>query len=277
MTYKTLMVHLELNRDNAGLLQIAGTLAEQFKARVIGIAACQPTQTMYPKSYGPDKIMAEDRAKMTNELAAAEMQFRTTLAGHATNLDWRSAITYLPLAEYISEQSRAADLIITGKDIGGTIFDNTRRVNIGSLAMRSGRPILLVPPGISSLSLEHVFVGWKDTRETRRALADALPLLHLAKSLTILGVTPHEGQLPRIQSEADDVAGWLEQHQIAATPTAVTAQGPDVTALHSLLRAGMCDLLVAGAYGHNRYSEWVFGGVTQDFLLSPDLCVLLSH
>ena len=277
MPYKTLMVHLELNGDNAGLLQIAGSLAERFKAGVIGIAACQPIQTVYGENLAAGEIMAQDRTAIAEELAAAETEFRSALAGRATSLEWRSAITYLPLAEYIAEQARAADLIITGKDIGGAVFDYTRRVNIGALAMRAGRPILVVPQGISALPLMHVFAGWKETRETRRALADALPLLHLAKNATILGVALHEGQLPRIEDEARDVAAWLDRHQITATPAAVAAEGSEAETLHAQLRAGKCDLLIAGAYGHTRLSEWVFGGVTEDFLLDPDFCVLLSH
>jgi nucleotide-binding universal stress UspA family protein len=37
------------------------------------------------------------------------------------------------------------------------------------------------------------------------------------------------------------------------------------------------DLVVAGAYGHTRLQEWVFGGVTRELLLQQRHCVLLSH
>ena len=104
-----------------------------------------------------------------------------------------------------------------------------------------------------------------------------MPLLQLAKKTTILAVAPHEGQIARIQDEAADVAAWLERHRIAATPVAVAARGSEAETLQAQLRAGKCDLLIAGAYGHNRLSEWVFGGVTGDLLLDPDFCVLLSH
>ena len=145
MDYKTLMVHLELGRDNSGLLKIAGDLAGRYKAAVIGIAACQPIRVLYDEGYGTGDVLAVDRQEMEKEIAAAETQFRTALAGRAASLEWRSVITFLPLAEYIAEQARTADLIITGKDIGGVLLDNTRRVDIGALAMLAGRPILLVP------------------------------------------------------------------------------------------------------------------------------------
>lgn len=276
MSYKTLMVHLELNDDNTGLLEITGALAERFQAGVIGIAACQPMQILYDEGFTAGEVVAQDRAEMAKEIAAAETQFRTALADRANRLEWRSAITYLSLADYIAEQARAADLIITGKDIGGQLLDSTRRVNIGDLAMRAGRPLLLVPQGISALPLEHVFVGWKDTRESRRAVADALPLLRQAKLATVLGIA-RSGQIPRVQAEVQDVAAWLERQQVAATPMTAVARGTDAETLHAQLREAKCDLLVAGAYGHNRLSEWVFGGVTNDFLLDPDFCVLLSH
>ena len=37
------------------------------------------------------------------------------------------------------------------------------------------------------------------------------------------------------------------------------------------------DLIVAGAYGHTRLREWIFGGVTEEFVHDPRRFVLLSH
>jgi nucleotide-binding universal stress UspA family protein len=276
MDYKTLLVHLELSGDNGGVLEIAAEIAERCNASVIGIAACQPFQVLYDEGFTAGELMVQDRAEIAREISMAEAQFRAALGGRVRNLEWRSAITYMSLAEYIAEQSRAADLIITGKDIGASLLDNTRRVNIGELAMWAGRPVLVVPQGITSLPLDHVCVGWKETREARRALADALPLLRLSRQVTVLSVASG-GRLPQVRAEIKDVTDWLERHQVMATPLVTEAKGSDAASLHAQLWAGNCRLLVAGAYGHNRLSEWVFGGVTNDLLLDPDFCVLLSH
>jgi nucleotide-binding universal stress UspA family protein len=276
MDYKTLMVHLELNGDNAGLLEVTANLAARFEAHVIGIAACQPIQVLYDEGYGTGEASVQDHVEVVREIAAAETQFRAALAGRVKSVEWRSAITFVSLAEYLAEESRAADLIITGKDIGSSLFDNTRRVDIGALAMWAGRPVLIVPQGVSALPLKNVFVGWKETRESRRALADALPLLRQSQETTVLTVAP-SNHLPRAKEQADDIVAWLQRHKVTAKPAAVAAKGGDAETLHAKLREGKCDLLVAGAYGHNRLTEWVFGGVTSDFLLDPDFCVLLSH
>jgi hypothetical protein len=52
--------------------------------------------------------------------------------------------------------------------------------------LRVGRPMLVVPPG--TLKTDRILIGWKDSREARRALQDSLPLLHEAKSVTVVEV-----------------------------------------------------------------------------------------
>ncbi len=120
MTYRTLMVHLELQKSNDTLLKFVGDLAEHFQAHVIGIAACQPMQILYDEGFTAGDVMVQDRAEITREIAAAESGFRKALDGRAPSLEWRHAVTYAPLASYIAEESRAADLLITGPDLGAS-------------------------------------------------------------------------------------------------------------------------------------------------------------
>lgn len=37
------------------------------------------------------------------------------------------------------------------------------------------------------------------------------------------------------------------------------------------------DLIVAGAYGHSRFREWILGGVTQELLDASPVPLLLAH
>jgi nucleotide-binding universal stress UspA family protein len=276
MDYKTLLVHLELNGDNEGVLKIAGELAQRFQAKVIGIAAAQPVRPLYDESCTSAEVMAEDQAEIDQEIGVCVAQFRQALEGKATSLEWRSTVTFDSLDGYIADQARCADLIITGKDIGGALFDTTRRVNIGRLAVMAGRPLLLVPQGIVSLSLENVFLAWKDTREARRAAMDSLPLLRAAGHVTVAEVTPVRDQAAA-EKRLTDVGQWLDRHGIAASRAAIATPHSQEGVLRAELVQRRCDLLVAGAYGHARLGEWVFGGMTEDVLLDPDFCVLLSH
>ena len=276
MTYKTLLVHMTLGGDNAGVLGIAGQLAERFGAKVIGIAAAQPIQPMYNEGCSVVDLVSEDRAEKDQELADCAVQFRSALQGIVSRLEWRSVITIDLLANYVAEQASCADLIITAKDPGAEFMDNSRHLALGDLVLKAGRPVLVVPPGITALPLQHVHIAWKDTREARRAAADALPLLEAAGQAVVLQVAAESGQA-EAQAQVKDVAGWLEQHGVKAQPCVVVTGRSEVGALHAALVERKCDLLVAGAYGHNRLGEWMFGGVTQDVLLDPGFCVLLAH
>lgn len=276
MSYRTLLVHLELNGDNEGLLNIAAELAKRFESRVIGIAAAQPIQPLVDEGLCMPGLAVRDRAEIEREMSLCRQQFEKALQGHATETAWRSIITFDSLAQYIADEARCADLIITGPDIGAPMLDNTRRVDIGDLAFRAGRPILIVPRGIKSLAFRHVFLAWKEGREARRAALDGLPLLKASGHVTVLEVTSNAAT-PAAEPHIKDVAGWLQQHQVQATPVVVGTQSLQSGYLHAELLGRHCDLLVAGAYGHNRLGEWIFGGVTQDVLLDPSFCVLLSH
>lgn len=276
MAYRTLMVYLQAGEDNAGVLSIAAGLAEQYDANVIGISACQPCNPIYEEGFAAGDVVTEDRAEIGKELDAAAGQFHAALDRADRRTEWRSAVTYGPLADYIAEQARAADLVIIGRQSGGTFFDQTRSVDVGSLVMQAGRPVLLVPEGIRSLPLRHVIVGWNDTRESRQAISDAVPLLRAAGHVTVLELCK-TGQRPIAQQQVQDVGAWLKRQDIDAAPLLVETDASEAVALPLELRKHGCDLLVAGAYGHNRLNEWMFGGVTQDVLLNPQLCVLLSH
>jgi nucleotide-binding universal stress UspA family protein len=53
--------------------------------------------------------------------------------------------------------------------------------------------------------------------------------------------------------------------------------GDTAEALASVASDELADLLVAGAYGHSRLGEWIWGGVTQKVMSSSQVCCLLSH
>ena len=276
MEFKTLMAHLELGQPNDHLLAIAADLAQRLKAHMVGIAGCQPIRLDWTDAYITAEVLAEDAKEIERQMGVAEKAFRAAMEGRAAGAEWRSTVTMGSLADYIATQARAADLIITGPDIGASLFDHTRRVGITDLVMEAGRPVLIVPKGQGQLPLHHVLIGWKGTRECRRAVADALPLLKLAYQVSVTEIAA-DADMSRAKHHVSDVAAWLGRHGIKAKAAAVAAAGADSDRLQELARETQADLVVAGAYGHSRLREWVLGGVTGDFLLSPDRCVFLSH
>ena len=275
MTYRTLMVHLEPGRANAGLLRIVSDLADRFDARVIGIAACRPMQFAYSEGYVPADLIEQDRNILEKEINIVEAEFRKALQARTRTLEWRSEVTFGALTEYIAREARSADLVVTGPGFGARL-DAARFVNIDDLVMQVGRPVLVVPAAADELKLEQVVIGWKDTREAQRATFDALPLLKKATHVTVVEICD-EKEIAAARTRVEDVVGWLKWHGVVTESQASLSTGDDAGLLNAIAREQGANMVVAGAYGHSRLREWVLGGVTRDLLLRGDKFSLLSH
>lgn len=272
----TLMVRLELGHTNAGLLQIAGDLAERLHASLIGIAACQPMQIVCGDGYMSGDVIEQEREEFETEIKEAETEFRSTLQAQVRDLEWRSAVSFASVPDYLAHQARSADLMITGVDRNSSLLDSSRYVSIGDLVMQVGRPVLIVPASAGKLKLGRVLIGWKDTREARRAAFDALPLLRMAAHVTVVEIAA-EQELAAASAHLKDVVGWLKRNGVIAEPIASPSTGDDAKGLNAVADEQQADLIVAGAYGHSRLREWVLGGVTHDLLLRAARCSFVSH
>lgn len=277
----SLMVRLAAGAPNDALLQLTADLAARLEvAKVIGISARQP-MPIYgsPDMYVPPELATWDREQIDKELKAAEQEFRSALDGKVAAIDWRSTVvTYGSIADYVAEQMRAADLLLTAAHEGGALLDGSRYVNVADLVLRAGRPVLVAASTQDKLDLRTVVVGWKDAREARRAVHDALPLLRLAERVIVVEIAATD-DLADARTRTQDVAAWLGMYGVAASARAVVATTSEAVQLRNMasdleLDAG---LLVGGAYGHTRLREWVLGGVTRDILLQPARCSFVSH
>jgi nucleotide-binding universal stress UspA family protein len=272
--YRTLLVHLEQGHSNADLLQIAGDLSQVFDAGVIGMAALPPVVDADGNPSLPEAFVDPDR--LASEMESMEAEFRDALHARAGALEFRTAHPAVDLAEAISRQARSADLIVTCPARGDR-HDASRALNTGALVMQAGRPVLLVPPSAVTLTPARIMIGWKDTRETRRAVADAVPFLQRATEVRLIEIVA-EGHMDAAWRDLDDLLKWLKHHGVSARAGLIPSNGgDDASQLHAAAEREACDVIVAGVYGHRRFREWMLGGVTRDLLLSPKRCSLVSH
>lgn len=274
MSYKTLMVHLDLDVPNDARLAVAGALAERFDASVIGIAAAdfQPSTYFYG-SFG-DTLISQGQEEIKKGLQKLEELFRSALKGRADKLDWRSAIGH-PVP-FIAAQARAADLVIVNRYTIEGLADLTREVDPADLVMSAGRPLLVVPPDATSINSDTVVIGWKDTREARRAVLDALPLLRASRKAIVVTIEEAANLRPAHEAAADVVA-FLQRHGVVAEAAAKPPTDDVAGVLEEVARDHKADIIVVGAYGHNRLTEWALGGVTRDILMKSARAALISH
>jgi nucleotide-binding universal stress UspA family protein len=275
MTYATIMAHLELGRPNTSVLQVAGDLADRLHAGVIGIAACQTMAFGYGENYMSGAIIEQVQDEVDKEFKEAELEFRKALQPRIATLDWRSAVMFAPLADWLAREARCADMVVTGSPTRA-FLDPSRHVNMVDLVMQIGRPVLIVPEACAATTLNRMVVAWKDTRESRHAALDALPLLKLAAHVTVVEIARRE-DLPEAEKRLVDVVRWLKRHGIEAQSVTSETVGDDVARLSAIADERNADLIVAGAYGHSRLREWALGGVTGDLLMRAKRCTFVSH
>jgi nucleotide-binding universal stress UspA family protein len=273
MTFSTLLVHLELEHSNDARLRIAGDLAEQFNATLIGIAACNPQPAHYAGGAFAQDLVAQQRSEIKKRMSETEALFRSAVQKRARHVEWRSAMAR-PV-DYVTREARAADLVITGVNRDGLLLDPLRRLDPSDLVMQAGRPVFVVPPEAEYLKLKSALVAWKDTREARRAVADALPLLHKVEEVAVVEVIADEANRSAAHAQVDDVAAWLGRHGITAFGRVFHAVKEE-DQIDQIWQYG-ADFLVAGAYGHTRMREWVFGGFTRSLLTRSRHCSFLAH
>jgi nucleotide-binding universal stress UspA family protein len=278
MTYATIMVCLASDQSNERCLAIAGQLAGRFDARVIGIAAAEFSPPLYFMAGDQaERLLDHGRNAVRKRLTELEVEFRKAMNGCAKQIEWRSHIE-MPI-RFIAQEARAADLIVIGQSAGNALTDPFAQASPTDLIMQAGRPLFVVPETANWLDLRSALVAWKDTAEARRAVLDALPMLRQAKDVTVAEIVEVGGTRQAALMRTGDVVSWLLRHGITATAL-VPEESSEWDPMISLDRVASnvgAGLIVAGAYGHSRFREWILGGVTRDLIVSASRCSLLSR
>lgn len=282
MSLKDILVHLDVTPRSAVRMELAAGLAVRHGAHLIGVHVIDIPSVNY--FYGaampfvpanPEDIVARIRAEATEAAAPVEAAFRDCLRRNSIEGEWRLVEGNPPTM--VALHARYADLCVVGQPNPYEPQD-ADAVTVTTV-MTSGRPVLAVPfAGEFRTVGESVLVAWNASREAARAVNDAMPLLVGSKRVTILAINPQRGVLGHGDVPAADIALHLARHGLKAEAAHTVAKDiSDGEALLSYAADIGADLIVAGAYGHSRARELVFGGVTRTLIAEMTAPVLLSH
>lgn len=271
MGYAALIVNVETGTSSNAPIQIAAGLAGRFGAALIGVAA-EPlalTSAAAGALAYPATLLPHEQERVRAMLAGAEERFRSVLApDQAAQAEWRGFIGNPTVA--LAEEARSADLLVIATEAAA---------DAGEVLMRAGRPILVVPATITALEASTIVIGWQDTTQARRAIADALPFLERARKVLVLTVTGRDRPAAEMAPAGlEAITRLLVRHGVKAEAEARPLRQASVAdELIQAARNAGADLIVSGGYGHARLREWAFGGVTRDLLTRCPICCLLSH
>lgn len=146
----------------------------------------------------------------------------------------------------------------------------------GRLLLASGRPMVLAPPTPRTRQSGVVLIGWKETPEAARALTAVSPLLAFVRRIVVASV--EDGRHAPTES-LQNLMRQLRRRNVAVEALTIPTEGRSVAdRLMWTANSVDADLLVAGAYGHTRIWDLIFGGVTRSLLDGRSDCpVFLTH
>jgi nucleotide-binding universal stress UspA family protein len=279
MTVKTILLYVPSGKNATPALEAVLKIAGPRSAHVIGLhlAPDLPVYGEFPAEVSQDVI---DRLQKAGEetAAAAREVFEEAFKDSVVTHEWRSFMaSYVMGADMIAQQGRSVDLIVCAKP--GTEAGDAWSDFAETALMRSGRPVLLVPPDAAGKPIgTHAVIAWNDTREAARAAFDSLDLIAGAASVRAITLIESEDQRPAAEANGAHLAATLARHGIKAEfEVSYASSGATGKAILAKLLDNGCDLLIMGGYSHSRFREMLFGGVSRDILRDTWVPTLVSH
>jgi nucleotide-binding universal stress UspA family protein len=179
------------------------------------------------------------------------------------------------VAPALSRLSSWHDLVVVDREPHGTVASVSE---LGDIVVASLAPVILVPPRRREASLDSVALAWNHSEEALHAIHSARPLLERARRVVLLEGGDDDARAERGWNPKFDIARYLEHQGLRGERHAIQGNGSAAGEMIALAaRRCHADLLVMGAYGRSRLSEWALGGATRSVLFDASIPVFLKH
>ena len=253
------------------VLAVASRLAEPFGAEMAAVYAPADVADVMP--WMGEGFMGGVQITAVETLREAAAEGERVARGHfdACPCMRKSFVTLSsPVWTSLGMECRLSDLVVFDANSArgrGPLSETFQQV----LADEQ-RPTLVVRAGGDLL--ECVAVAWDGGKEASRAARTALPLLQKAGRVVILAA----GAATTRAFEPQRLQAFLAARGVQAEVKLLSGGGDPAHLLLDAARAEAAGLMVAGAYGHPRLQEFIFGGTTRSFLHAEGApSLFLSH
>ncbi|WP_120496341.1 universal stress protein [Kiloniella sp. EL199] len=270
-------IQVEIDNTEAGQKRLEAALQLSTKFKGTHLIAVHPLRTPEAILYGaphgvtgyfPEEVIEQQRKNIKDQAVALRKSFEEKAKETDISHEWREHEGQE--VDIISFYARFTDLTIVSQ-VKGKFADELE--TSGSLLMESSLPILAVPSKKLPKDItKNILIAWDGSAEASRAVRGGLPLLKAANKVILLSVgLPEEGNISQ-----DDISAHLGRHDIQIETRIVESPFPEDVILKTAKEEDV-GLIVAGAWGHSRIREMIFGGVTKSLFSNQEFPVLLSH
>ena len=270
MSWSRIMAPLSGGKGDAEAITAAAMLAEGFGAELAGVHTPADLADVMPWMgegfLGGVQTTALESLKEATSAGAASARAALEAVGYAKK---QFVSLQTPVWAGLSAESRLSDVIVFSSDAArgrGPLAEAFQQ-----MVADEQRPVLIARDGLKIGGV--VAVAWDGGKEASRAARLATPLLEKASRVVIIAA-------PNASSRAFDPArlqGYYAARGVASDVVTLADTGDAAPAILRAAASAGADILVAGAFGHPRLQEFIFGGTTRTLLNSDGPSLFLSH
>jgi len=261
-----LLVHDDAGQESRFQAALDVTRALEGHLTCLDVAVMPPVMASDLVDTGSSILLADELQREGDNRKHLEQR----LAHEGVPWDWVDVVGYLEPA--LRDAADLTDLIVVSRHLDDFPVPDMRHV-AGSLVLKVGKPVLAVPDDCDGFDASGTaLVAWDGSRCAAAALRAAVPLLRLAGKVVLLELVK-----PGDEPLVDEAATYLSRHGIHAVVRHEVIAGPAGEALHTETESGRYAYLVMGGFGHLRFVEGLFGGVTRTMLSKSSIPVLMAH
>ncbi len=279
MAYKTILAILPTAETATNILPTAVSLAENHLAHLTAVHIRQLYE-VYPGGHGMISLDIYESLQEDAKRLAKETKDVFDKASGKTNAvtEWREASAYLSgIPRKLVEYALRADLIIMSARDGWS-NDELNTSTLHDVILGTGRPVLMLPEGDLPDNIgRNTLLCWQPTREASMAAHNALPFLQAADLTTILTISKEHSRSAADETEGHDLATMLSRHDCKTEVWHRSLEEPTIGAqILKEARISGTDLIVMGAFGHNRLHDIFFTDATREIMHKTHIPVLFS-
>lgn len=189
------------------------------------------------------------------------------------DVPWNWIDEYGEPASVLKEHAGLADVIVVSRQLDSDQLPDMRRI-ASEVVIGTDKAVVAVPADSAGFDVAgHAMVAWDGSEEAAKALQAAVPLLRLARSVTVVEV-----ENGGVGTPAQEAAVYLSRHDISVAMLTRSAKSrPTAEALLAEAGAEGAAYMVMGAFGRSRLAEAIFGGVSREMLTTSPIPVVMAH
>lgn len=290
MTIKSIFAPFLSKQDALVGFKAAAVIAEKFDAHIAAASMRQrpinagvvyfPLGGVYPLDdddalkRAEEKNVSELRLQfddLCDELSVGINDIERHSDEKGATASWRDLKGSIP--EDLARTASSFDLIVAAAP--GSDDKTFQWQLIEELLFSSGRPLFISPKEGAENFPSRIVVAWNGSVEAAAAIAAALPFMKCADMVKIL--TVHDPS--KRHSSTTDLAASLRLHNVDTSETEIElekGQNHIDVLVHQIVDAN-ADLVVMGAYSHNRWREALLGGFTRHMLKTAAIPLFLAR